>query len=176
VAGGTLAPQRRSVILEVATRILYHTMLVFAIFLLFSGHNAPGGGFVAGLVSGIALVVRYLAGGRYELGAAAPLQPGFLLGSGLFIAAAMGFASMAFGGEVLESFIFERTIPVFGEVKLVTSVFFDIGVYLVVIGLMLDILRSLGAEIDRHGEATGHDSELVGPALEPAPPVRRRLT
>ncbi|WP_324275769.1 hydrogen gas-evolving membrane-bound hydrogenase subunit E [Blastococcus brunescens] len=67
-ASAALSPERRSVILEVVTRILFHTILVFSIFLLFSGHNEPGGGFAGGLVAGLALVLRYLAGGRYELG------------------------------------------------------------------------------------------------------------
>ncbi|HEU4319883.1 MAG TPA: Na+/H+ antiporter subunit A [Acidimicrobiia bacterium] len=171
VGGITLAPQRRSLILEVATRIVYHTMVVFAIYLLFAGHNAPGGGFVAGLITGIALIVRYLAGGRYELSAAAPLQPGVVLGTGLFLSASLGIVAMFFGGEVLQSALLEGTLPVFGEVKLVTSVFFDFGVYLVVVGLMLDILKSLGAEIDRQGETSGHDSDRVGPVLEPEPPT-----
>src|SRR5690606_6928629 len=168
----TLAPQRRSVILEVATRILFHTMVVFGLFLLFSGHNLPGGGFVAGLVTGIGLIVRYLAGGRYELSAAAPLQPHALLGTGLFLATGMGIGAMIFGGQVLQTVIIRGALPLFGDIKMVTSVFFDIGVYLVVIGLMLDILKSLGAEIDRQGEESGHDSDLVGPALEPAKPVQ----
>ncbi len=173
VAGITLAPQRRSIVLEVATRLVYHTMVVFSIFLLFAGHNAPGGGFVAGLVTGIALIVRYLAGGRYELSAAAPLQPSAVLGTGLFLSAGLGLAAMVLGGEVLQSAVLEWTMPVFGEVKLVTSVFFDIGVYLVVVGLLLDVLRSLGAEIDHQGESSGHDSDLVGPALEPPPASSR---
>ena len=53
------------------------------------------------------------------------------------------------GAEVLQTAILEFTLPVLGDVKLVTSLFFDIGVYLVVVGLVLDILRSLGAELDR---------------------------
>ena len=57
---------------------------------------------------------------------------------------------------MLQSWIFEFTLPIWGDVKLVTSLFFDIGVYLVVVGLVLDILRSLGAEIDRRAE-TGDD-------------------
>ena len=169
----TLAPQRRSVILEVATRILYHNMVVFSLFLLFSGHNLPGGGFVAGLVTGIALIIRYLAGGRYELGAAAPLQPGVVLGTGLVVSAASGLVPTFFGGEVFQSAILETVVPLFGDVKLVTSVFFDIGVYLVVVGMMLDILKSLGAEVDRQGETTGHDSDLVRPEREPLHPLRR---
>lgn len=147
--GRTLAPLRRSVIFEVVTRLLFHSMIVFAAFLLFSGHNAPGGGFAAGIVVGIALIVRYLAGGRYELGEALPVQPGVLLGTGLFLSAGVGLGALILGGEVLQSVIVEFTLPAFGHVKLVTSLFFDLGVFLVVIGLILDILRSLGAEIDR---------------------------
>lgn len=153
--GRTLAPQRRSVILEITTRMLFHSMIVFAVFLLFSGHNAPGGGFAAGLVVGIALIVRYLAGGRYELGEAAPVHPGLLLGSGLFLSAGVGLVAILAGGSVLQSVIIEFTLPVLGAVKLVTSLFFDLGVFLVVIGLVLDILRSLGAEIDRQSEEAG---------------------
>jgi multicomponent Na+:H+ antiporter subunit A len=159
-AGRTLAPQRRSVIFEVVVRLLFHTMIVYAVFLLFSGHNAPGGGFAAGLVTGIALIVRYLAGGRYELGEAAPVQPGVLLGGGLFLSAGVGLAAMAFGKQVLESVIVDLHLPLIGDVHLVTSVFFDVGVFLVVVGLVLDILRTLGAEIDRR-EETGEDSGPV---------------
>ncbi|GIG41440.1 Na+/H+ antiporter subunit A [Cellulomonas phragmiteti] len=155
-AGRTVAPQRRSVIFEVVVRLLFHTMIVYSAFLLFSGHNQPGGGFAAGLVTGIALAVRYLAGGRYELGEAAPVQPGVLLGTGLFLSAGVGLAALFVGGNVLESWILEFDLPVWGHVKLVTSLFFDVGVYLVVVGLVLDILRSVGAEIDRRAE-TGED-------------------
>ncbi|WP_034620658.1 Na+/H+ antiporter subunit A [Cellulomonas sp. URHE0023] len=155
-AGRTLAPQRRSIIFEVVVRLLFHTMLVYSVFLLFSGHNAPGGGFAAGLVTGIALIVRYLAGGRYELGEAAPVQPGLLLGLGLFLSAGVGLVALLVGGSVLESWILDFHLPVVGDLHLVTSLFFDVGVYLVVVGLVLDILRSLGAEIDRRAE-TGED-------------------
>jgi len=75
VAAPTLAPERRSLMFEVVTRLVFHSMIVLALFLLFRGHNAQGGGFAAGLVVGIALAVRYLAGGRYELGEAAPVHP-----------------------------------------------------------------------------------------------------
>ncbi|MCL3861760.1 Na+/H+ antiporter subunit A [Actinotalea sp. K2] len=153
LAGGrTLAPGRRSIIFEIVTRLLFHSMILFAVFLLFSGHNAPGGGFAAGLVVGIALIVRYLAGGRYELSEAAPVHPGLLLGMGLFLSAGVGLIALLAGGSMLQSVIIDLTVPVLGEIHLVTSLFFDIGVFLVVIGLALDILRSLGAEIDRHGE------------------------
>lgn len=151
-AGRTLAPYRRSVIFEVVVRLVFRTMIVYSVYLLFSGHNAPGGGFAAGLVTGIALTVRYLAGGRYELGEAAPVQPGALLGAGLFLAAGTGIAGMLAGRPVLTSWVLTWHAPVLGEVHLVTSLFFDVGVYLVVVGLVLDILRTLGAELDRRAE------------------------
>ncbi|MEK8107527.1 MnhB domain-containing protein [Micromonospora sp. M12] len=66
-----------------------------------------------------------------------------------------GVVALLVGGSVLESAKVDQALPLVGDVHLVTSLFFDIGVYLVVIGLVLDILRSLGAEVDRHIEATG---------------------
>ncbi len=166
-----LDPDRRSVIFEVVTRLVFHTIMLFSLYLLFSGHNHPGGGFAGGLVAGLALTVRYLAGGRYELNEAAPIDAGVLLGLGLWVATGAGLAPFLFGGTVLQSAILEASLPIYGDIKLVTSAFFDIGVYLIVIGLVLDILRSLGAEIDRQiedGEGDG-SRRVDGDAVEGAP-------
>lgn len=164
---------RRSVILEVGTRVVFHSILVVSVFFLFSGHNQPGGGFAGGLLAGIALVLRYLAGGRYELGAAIPLHPGHLMGTGLAIAGFSAVIPIACGGTILQTTKIDMTLPVFGEIHLATAVFFDIGVYLVVIGLILDILRSLGAEIDRHGEIEGIDEANADFILSPSMDTRR---
>ncbi|RLP86270.1 Na+/H+ antiporter subunit A [Micromonospora sp. CV4] len=153
--GPTLDEERRSIVLEVVIRLIFHTVVLFSLFLLFSGHNAPGGGFAGGLVAGLALVVRYLAGGRYELAEAAPVGAGTVLGAGLALSVGTGVVALLAGGSVLESAKVDRSLPLVGDAHLVTSLFFDIGVYLVVIGLVLDILRSLGAEVDRHIEAAG---------------------
>jgi multicomponent Na+:H+ antiporter subunit A len=147
--GRTLAPERRSVIFEVITRLMFHTIVVFSIYLLFAGHNHPGGGFAAGLVTGLALVVRYLAGGRYELDEAAPIEAGTVLGLGLFVATGAGLLPLAFGGAVLQSAVLDLHLPLLGDVHVVSSLLFDIGVYLVVVGLMLDLVRSFGSGIDR---------------------------
>ncbi|MCW2740339.1 MAG: hypothetical protein JWR45_761 [Blastococcus sp.] len=164
-ASATLPPERRSVVLEVITRTLFHTILVFSLYLLFSGHNEPGGGFAGGLVAGLALVLRYLAGGRYELGEAAPVDPGLLLGAGLLFAGGTGVAGLLLGAEVLQTAILETTLPVLGDVKLVTSLFFDMGVYLIVVGLVLDVLRSLGAELDRQEDEDDPIEALPGEVI-----------
>ncbi|MDT0203464.1 Na+/H+ antiporter subunit A [Nocardioides sp. AE5] len=145
----TLTPDRRSIIFEVITRLMFHTMIVLSIYLLFAGHNHVGGGFAAGMVTGLALVVRYLAGGRYELDEAAPVDAGMLMGTGLFVATASALAPMAFGGAVLQSAELTFHLGPLGDPHLVTSTFFDVGVYLVVVGLLLDLLRTFGSRLDR---------------------------
>ena len=151
LAGPTLDPRHRSILLEVVVRLTFHAVIVVSLYLLFAGHNLPGGGFVGGLIAGLALVGRYLAGGRYELGAALPLGAGFILGSGLVVAAGTALVPMFFGAPPLTSTYWQANVWLFGEVSFVSSTFFDIGVYLIVVGLVLDVLRSLGAEVDRQG-------------------------
>ncbi|NNG36965.1 Na+/H+ antiporter subunit A [Nakamurella aerolata] len=163
--GQSLSPSSRSIVFEVMTRLLFPTMILVSLFFLFSGHNRPGGGFAGGLVAGLALMIRYLAGGRNELDDAAPVEAGKVLGAGLVVACVSALAPIAFGGRVLQSYAFEPDLgllgtarlpwgdlALLGDPKFVTSLFFDIGVYLIVIGVMLDIARSLGSAIDRQAE------------------------
>lgn len=176
----SLEPGRRSIIIEVVTRLLFHTILVFSVYLLFTGHNDPGGGFAGGLVAGLALSVRYLAGGRRELNAAAPVDAGLVLGTGLFIATGSGLLPVLFGADVLQSAKVDLVLPLLGEVHFVTSLLFDVGVYLVVVGLVLDMLRSLGGGIDSDiaDEAGQTDDETANEELtEPTGnPVGREET
>ncbi|GAB3616316.1 Na+/H+ antiporter subunit A [Okibacterium endophyticum] len=157
IAGETISPHHRSVILEVVVRLIFHPAIVVSVFLLFVGHNAPGGGFAGGLVAGLALVFRYLAGGRHELVEAVPIDPGKVLGSGLILSVGMAIVSLFFGGPALESAYVEADVPLLGHISFGTSTIFDVGVYLVVVGLTLDILRSLGAEIDRQLDEADFD-------------------
>lgn len=165
-AGGWLRASRvqpaeeRSIVFEIVTRLVFHTIILFSVWLLFAGHNGPGGGFAGGLMAGLALLVRYLAGGRFELDEAAPVDAGRVLGLGLILATVSALAPLAFGGQVLQSTSLDLHLPLVGELHVVTSLFFDIGVYLVVIGLMLDVLRSLGGGID--AQSDGDDDPLPG--------------
>ncbi|MEU8796783.1 hydrogen gas-evolving membrane-bound hydrogenase subunit E [Spirillospora sp. NPDC048819] len=137
-----------------AARLLGPAILVFSVYLLIAGHNRPGGGFVAGLVAAMAYVLRYLPGGRRELAAAMPVRPGVLLGGGLGLAVATGVAGWTFGGAgdgaFLKSEVLHAAPPVIGDVKVPTSLFFDVGVYLLVLGLVLTILTTLGASLDEN--------------------------
>ncbi|MEP9391808.1 Na+/H+ antiporter subunit A [Gordonia sp. VNK1] len=144
-------PRHRSMVLEATTRLIFPTMVVLSVYFFYAGHNSPGGGFAGGLTMGLALVLRYLAGGRYELGEALPVEPGTFLGAGLLISAGTAVTSMFLGAPALSSAVFEITVPVLGHIKLVTALFFDLGIYLIVIGLVLDVLRSLGARLDVEG-------------------------
>ncbi|GGS30102.1 Na+/H+ antiporter subunit A [Streptomyces parvus] len=162
-AGSTLAPEHRSIVFEVVARLLFHPILILSVYLLFCAENMPGGGFVAGLVAGVALITRYLAGGRFELAQAAPLQPGLFTGLGLFISTGVGLLGLI-DGTVLHAFTYHGHLPVFGDFHMSTPILFDFGVYLLVLGVVLDIVRALGAKIDRQIErAAGALSATGGP-------------
>ena len=160
-AGQTLSPMVRSVVFEVVTRMLFGIMIVVSIYLLLAGHNWPGGGFAGGLVAGMALIIRYLAAGRHELDEAAPIDAGRLMGGGLILALISAIAPLFAGGTILQSFDVHLHIPLLGELHVVSSTVFDIGVYLVVVGMLLDVVRSLGSGIDQHA------SEEIAPVPLP---------
>ncbi|MFE7744234.1 Na+/H+ antiporter subunit A [Nocardia sp. NPDC057455] len=147
-AGRLVDRAERSMVLQITTRLVFPTIMVLSVYFFFSGHNAPGGGFAGGLTAGLALTLRYLAGGRYELGEALPVDAGHVLGAGLTLAAGTAVSSLLLGAPPLSSAIIEVSLPVLGHVKVVTALLFDLGVYLIVVGLVLDVLRSLGARLD----------------------------
>jgi multicomponent Na+:H+ antiporter subunit A len=167
-ASGTLDPERRSVIFEVLARLVFHPIVVLSLYLLFCAENLPGGGFSAGLVAGLALAVRYLAGGRYELDAAAPVDAGFLLGIGLTTMTATGLAGLVLRGSVLHAGTYQGELPLIEKFHAASPVLFDTGVYLLVLGVVLDVLRSLGSEIDRRVERALREESAGHPQGQPS--------
>ncbi|MDZ5077504.1 Na+/H+ antiporter subunit A [Nesterenkonia sp. HG001] len=163
VAGRTVAPEHRSIIFEVVTRLMFHAIILLSLYLLLAGHNLPGGGFAGGLLAGLALTLRYLAGGRYELEAAVPFSASSLMGWGLALACSTGLVSLLAGGHIFQSAMLDVDLPVFGEHHVGSAIMFDVGVYLVVVGLILDILRSLGSEIDVRSEMENRAAERGDP-------------
>ena len=140
-----MRPVRSSLILDTTTRAIFPPVVVFSLYLLFVGHNAPGGGFVGGLTAGIALVLLYAGGGITRVRGVARVPYEALLGGGLLLACGTGLASLLLGAEFQSSAILETELPLLGHVKLVTVLFFDIGVYVIVVGLALGLINVLGA-------------------------------
>lgn len=137
---------RPSIILDLVSRLVLPTVIVFSLYLLLSGHNAPGGGFVGGLVAGASLVLIYAAGGVEAVRRVVPVRAEATLAVGLLFAQVTAIVPWFFGGQVLESRVFDLHLPLFGEVHLASPLFFDLGVYLVVVGLVAKALDTLGAE------------------------------
>lgn len=142
-----------SLILDRCVRAEFHTLLLISVFLLLAGHNQPGGGFVGELVAGAALALRLLVGGVGEVHQAIRLYPLPIVGGGLLLSGATALAPLVAGGQLLESAKATLSLPLLGMVPVSSTLAFDVGVYLVVVGLVLLLLRSLG------GEGGGDDAE-----------------
>ncbi|MEV0231931.1 Na+/H+ antiporter subunit A [Nonomuraea sp. NPDC050786] len=149
----TLPRGQRALAFEVVARLTFHTVLVLSVFLLFIGHSAVGGGFAGGIVAGMAITVRYLAGGRNELAAAVPMHAGVLMGVGLTLSTGTALAGLLFGRAALDLISTDVTLPLAGHLHVGTGLLFDLGVYVSVVGMVQDILRALGAELDRQIDA-----------------------
>ncbi|MFB4274290.1 Na+/H+ antiporter subunit A [Nonomuraea sp. MTCD27] len=149
----TLPRGQRALAFEVAARLTFHTVLALSVFLLFIGHSGVGGGFAGGIVAGLAITVRYLAGGRNELAAAVPVHAGVLMGAGLTLSAGTALIGLLFGSAALEMLATDVAVPVLGHVHVSTGLLFDLGVYVSVVGMVQDVLRGLGAELDRQIDA-----------------------
>ena len=149
LSGHSRHHRERTLLLEMTTRALFPTVLVFSLYLLFVGHYGPGGGFAAGLVAGLAFVLRYIAGGSEDLGAAVRVRPPVLIGLGLAVALLTALAPALVGAPLLTSTKLALDVPLVGHVETQSSTFLDVGVYLLIVGVVLDLLRSLGAGIER---------------------------
>lgn len=144
LAVSSLAPGLAATpILRVVTRITLQIMLLFSFYLLFKGHTSPGGGFIAGLVASICIALQSLTFGLRHMGDIFPFDQHKVLTLGLFIAAATGFTAMVFGYPFLTSTHGFFHFPLFGEIEILTSFFFDLGIFLVVIGVTLRIITTI---------------------------------
>jgi multicomponent Na+:H+ antiporter subunit A len=142
---------RRSLILDVIVRLVFHSALLLGLFLLFTGHNRPGGGFVGGLVAGAALSLRYVAGGIDEVREVLPVRPWTLLGTGLVTATATCIIPLAFGRQLMEHAKLDLHLPVLGDLHVNTALFFDMGVAQVVVGMVLLLLVAFGERLPMFG-------------------------
>jgi multicomponent Na+:H+ antiporter subunit A len=135
---------RRSVILDTTVEVVFDAALVLSLYLLFAGHNQPGGGFVGGLVAGAAVALRYVAGGIEAVRPTIRARPWFILALGLGLAVATTAVPLLVGRSVLDQEAATWDLPLLGTIKASTALIFDAGVYLVVVGLVLMVFEALG--------------------------------
>jgi multisubunit Na+/H+ antiporter MnhB subunit len=131
-----------SPILQTATRVLMPLLLLFAVFLVWRGHNQPGGGFVGGLVVASSFVLYAIAFGVVAARRALLVRPATLLGVGLLVALASGLPGPVLGQPFMTAQWIELSMGA-GVVAIGTPLVFDIGVFLAVIGVVLTIVFTL---------------------------------
>ena len=144
------------VVPAVLVRLMLPITLVVAAYLFLRGHNLPGGGFVAGLTVTIAFVAQYIVGGTRWVEARLDVRPRSWIAFGLAAAVLTGLGSLALGYPLLTTHTAHFALPVLGEVHLPSALFFDLGVFLVVLGstmLLLTALAHQSGRARRRGEA-----------------------
>jgi multicomponent Na+:H+ antiporter subunit B len=136
----------KPLILPTAARLLLPLLLLFSVFLLLRGHNLPGGGFAAGLVAAAAFALYAIATDVPAARRALGVAPRTLLGVGLLVALATGLLPLLAGRPFLTGLWGYVSLPGIGRVDVGTPLLFDVGVFLVVIGVTLTIVLSLAEE------------------------------
>jgi multicomponent K+:H+ antiporter subunit A len=136
--------ERYPLILAQTTRFLLPLALLVSVFLFLRGHNAPGGGFIAGLVTAAALILQYMASGITWTREQWAMRYHRLIAWGLLFALTTGLGSWLFDRPFLTSAFGHFDLPLVGEFELASAMLFDLGVYLVVVGVLMLILATLG--------------------------------
>jgi multicomponent K+:H+ antiporter subunit A len=135
--------QAHPVMLVVAARVLFPVALLVGLYIFLRGHNHPGGGFIAGLIVAVAIILQYLANGigwtqdRMRL----DLHP--VIATGIFVAGLAGVGAWVFGRPFLTSWYDYFEFPLIGKFELASAIVFDIGVFLTVVGAVLLTLVNL---------------------------------
>ncbi len=174
-AGRPWARDIHPMILAVISRPLLPLALLVAIFILLRGHNHPGGGFIAGLIAAIALILQQIASGIGWTKERLRVSYVALIGTGLLFAMFTGLGSFVFNRPFLTSATLHPVVPLIGELELASALVFDIGVFLVVVGTVLLTLEGLG-RVSGNCAATEDVSELtIMGRGDPPQMMKRRL-
>ncbi len=131
--------------------------LVVSLYIFLRGHNLPGGGFIAGLITALALIIQYMALGQDHAEQLLKAKSGRLyeiwIGTGLVIAGLTGLGAWFWGRPFLTSAHFYVSPPILGEMHLATAALFDVGVYITVVGATMLLISVLGDS--RHSSMSG---------------------
>ena len=132
----------KTIILRTASNYMLPLLLVFSVFILLRGHYLPGGGFVGGLIASIAFVLHAFANGLGDTRSLIRWHPGFLMPTGLGLSFLSGMSPLLISGKpFLTGVWYPHHLPIVGNLG--SALFFDIGVYLVVLGVTLTIIFTI---------------------------------
>ena len=149
----------------VLMRLLLPLACMVSVYLFMRGHNEPGGGFVAGLVMSVALLLQYIVSGTVWVEENMPLHPRRWIGWGILFALFTGMGSWLLGYPFMTTHTAHFTLPLIGEIHVASALFFDIGVFTLVVGATLLVLTALAHQSVRshrfHARAT-EDLEAAG--------------
>jgi multicomponent K+:H+ antiporter subunit A len=151
------------------TRLLFPVMLIVAVFLLLRGHDLPGGGFSAGMVVAIAIIVQYMSGGTEWTEDHVRLRPRVWVGTGLLLATGTGLAASLFGRPFMTSYFAYAELPWIGKVPTASALLFDIGVFTLVVGATLLMLVALARQSVRGHRAAPRPAAPAARTRMPAP-------
>ncbi|HWG90439.1 MAG TPA: Na+/H+ antiporter subunit B [Candidatus Thermoplasmatota archaeon] len=135
-----------SLILQTATRFLFTLLLLFSVFLVLRGHNEPGGGFIGGLVAAGAFALYAIAYDTTTAKRLLRVDPVTLIGGGLLTSAGSGVLPLLLGKPFMTGLWTHLHLPLLGDLEVGTPVLFDLGVFLVVLGVSLLIILALAEE------------------------------
>ncbi len=148
--GRQWALDKHPMLLAVVSQALLPLALLVSVYIFFRGHNLPGGGFVAGLITAIAIILQYVAQGVDWVKQRLTLEYHRLVAAGVLISSLTGAASWLFERPFLTSWFDYFQLPLLGEIELASAIAFDLGVYLTVVGSTLMILANLGKMTTDH--------------------------
>jgi len=153
--GRPWSTEHHPVVLAHITRFLLPLALLVSVFIFLRGHNVPGGGFIAGLITAVALILQYMASGIDWTRERWRVHYHPVVAAGVLIAVATGAGSWLFGRPFLTSAFGHFHLPLIGEFELASAMLFDLGVYLTVVGVVMLILANLGKLTKRCIESAG---------------------
>lgn len=152
--GRAWSVETHPMVLGMLARLILPLALLVSMFIFLRGHNEPGGGFIAGLITAVALILLQVAYGQDWVQSRMGIRLPHLTAAGILIAAATGLASLPLGYPFLTSAFAHIHVPLIGELEIASAMLFDLGVYLTVVGATLLILSGLGR--------IGHSVKLPG--------------
>ncbi|ADT68017.1 monovalent cation/H+ antiporter subunit A [Pseudoalteromonas sp. SM9913] len=142
--GRPWSKDRHPILLACISQSLLPLALLVSAYIFLRGHNLPGGGFIAGLVTSIAFILQYMAHGTAWINERFDVNYRKIIASGIAIAMFTGVGSWFFDKPFLTTWFDYFDIPFVGKTELASAIVFDLGVYLTVVGATLMILASLG--------------------------------